>query len=100
MAAVFLSLLDSQIVATALPRIVAELDGLDRFAWVTTGYLIAGSAAVPVYGKLGDLYGRKRIFLISILVFLAGSAACGLAQTMTQLIAFRVVQGLGSGGLF
>ncbi|WP_214410159.1 MFS transporter [Sphaerisporangium fuscum] len=100
MAAVFLSLLDSQIVATALPRIVADLGGLDQFAWVTTGYLIAGSAAVPVYGKLGDLFGRKRVFLISILVFLAGSAACGLAQTMTQLIAFRVIQGIGSGGLF
>lgn len=100
MAAVFLSLLDSQIVATALPHIIADLGGLNQFAWVTTGYLIAGSAAVPVYGKLGDLYGRKRIFLISILVFLAGSAACGLAQTMTQLIAFRVIQGIGSGGLF
>ncbi|GAA1720586.1 MFS transporter [Nonomuraea bangladeshensis] len=100
LAAVFLSLLDAQIVATALPRIVADLGGLDRFAWVTTGYLIAGSAAVPVHGKLGDLYGRKRVFLVSILVFLAGSAACGLAQTMTQLIAFRVVQGIGSGGLF
>ncbi|YCK38329.1 MFS transporter [Actinomadura sp. ATCC 39365] len=100
MAAVFLSLLDSQIVATALPRIVADLGGLDRFAWVTTGYLIAGSVAVPVYGKLGDLYGRKRVFLVSILVFLAGSVACGLARTMTQLIVFRVVQGIGSGGLF
>ncbi|MED7931261.1 MFS transporter [Nonomuraea sp. LP-02] len=100
LAAVFLSLLDAQIVATALPRIVADLGGLDRFAWVTTGYLIAGSVAVPVHGKLGDLYGRKRVLLISILVFLAGSAACGLAQTMTQLIAFRVVQGVGSGGLF
>ncbi|MFF4197089.1 MFS transporter [Nonomuraea sp. NPDC001831] len=100
MAAVFLSLLDSQIVATALPRIVADLGGLDRFAWVTTGYLIAGSVAVPVHGKLGDLYGRKRVFLVSVLVFLAGSVACGLAQTMTQLIGFRVVQGVGSGGLF
>ncbi|MEQ4716034.1 MDR family MFS transporter [Nonomuraea sp. B19D2] len=100
MAAVFLSLLDSQIVATALPRIVGDLGGLNQFAWVTTGYLIAASAAVPVYGKLGDLYGRKRVFLISILAFVAGSAACGMAQTMTQLIAFRVVQGIGSGGLF
>ncbi|MFF5211681.1 MFS transporter [Streptosporangium sp. NPDC000396] len=100
MAAVFLSLLDSQIVATALPRVTADLGGLMQFAWVTTGYLIAGSAAVPLYGKLGDLFGRKRIFLISILIFLAGSAACGLAQTMTQLIAFRIVQGIGSGGLF
>ncbi|MEV0151982.1 MULTISPECIES: MDR family MFS transporter [unclassified Nonomuraea] len=100
MAAVFLSLLDTQIVATALPRVIGDLGGLNAFAWVTTGYLIAGSAAAPVYGKLGDLLGRKRIFLIAILVFLAGSAACSLAQTMPQLIAFRLIQGVGSGGLF
>ncbi|WP_431902588.1 MFS transporter [Nonomuraea sp. bgisy101] len=100
MAAVFLSLLDSQVVATALPRVIGDLGGLDAFAWITTGYLIAGSATAPVYGKLGDLFGRKRIFLISILVFLAGSAACGLASTMSQLIAFRLIQGVGSGGLF
>nr|ATU31811.1 MFS transporter [Streptomyces sp. KCB13F003] len=100
MAAVFLSLLDSQIVATALPRVISDLGGLDQFSWVTTGYLIGGSAAVPVYGKLGDLFGRKRVFLASLIVFLLGSALCGLAQTMGQLIACRVVQGIGSGGLF
>ncbi|TJZ52147.1 MFS transporter [Streptomyces piniterrae] len=100
MVAVFLSLLDSQIVATALPRVVSDLGGLDQFAWVTTGYLIGGSAAVPVYGKLGDLFGRKRVFMASIIVFLAGSALCGIAQTMPQLIAFRVIQGIGSGGVF
>ncbi|MGW7635853.1 MDR family MFS transporter [Streptomyces decoyicus] len=100
MAAVFLSLLDSQIVATALPQMVSDLGGLDRFAWVTTGYLIGGSAAVPVCGKLGDLFGRKRVFLAALVVFLAASALCGIAQTMTQLIAARVVQGIGSGGLF
>ncbi|WP_407550904.1 MDR family MFS transporter [Streptomyces sp. Pv4-95] len=100
MVAVFLSLLDTQIVATALPRVVSDLGGLDQFAWVTTGYLIGGSAAVPVYGKLGDLFGRKRVFMASIVVFLVGSALCGLAQTMSQLITFRVIQGVGSGGLF
>lgn len=100
MTAVFLSLLDSQIVATALPQMVSDLGGLDRFAWVTTGYLIGGSAAVPVCGKLGDLFGRKRVFLAATVVFLAASALCGIAQTMTQLIAARIVQGIGSGGLF
>ncbi|MEU8922422.1 MDR family MFS transporter [Kitasatospora sp. NPDC048545] len=100
MVAVFLSLLDTQIVATVLPRVVGDLGGLDRFAWVTTGYLIGGSAAVPVYGKLGDLFGRKRVLMASMAVFLLGSALCGLAQTMGQLIAFRALQGIGSGGLF
>ncbi|MFD8543304.1 MDR family MFS transporter [Streptomyces sp. NPDC059649] len=100
MVTVFLSLLDSQIVATALPRVVSDLGGLDEFGWVTTGYLIGGSAAVPVYGKLGDLFGRKRVLIASIILFLLGSALCGLAQTMGQLIAFRVIQGIGSGGLF
>ncbi|MER7394208.1 MDR family MFS transporter [Streptomyces sp. NPDC000151] len=100
MVAVFLSLLDSQIVATALPRVVSDLGGLDQFGWVTTGYLIGGSAAVPVYGKLGDLFGRKRVFMSSIVVFLVGSMLCGVAQTMGQLITFRVLQGVGSGGLF
>ncbi|MBP2047684.1 EmrB/QacA subfamily drug resistance transporter [Streptomyces griseochromogenes] len=100
MVTVFLSLLDTQIVATALPRVVSDLGGLDQFAWVTTGYLIGGSAAVPVYGKLGDLLGRKRVLIASTVVFLLGSALCGLAQTMGQLIAYRVVQGIGSGGLF
>jgi EmrB/QacA subfamily drug resistance transporter len=100
MLAVFLAMLDAQIVATALPRIVGDLGGLDKFAWVTTAYLIASSISTPVYGKLGDLFGRKGIFLVSITVFLVGSLACGLAQDIDQLIAFRVVQGIGAGGLF
>ena len=100
MAAAFLALLDTQIVAIALPRIVSDLGGLDRFAWITTGYLIGGSAALPVFGKLGDLFGRKRVFMASVTVFLVGSVLCGLAQTMGQLIALRVIQGIGSGGLF
>ncbi|GAA2560042.1 hypothetical protein GCM10010423_72950 [Streptomyces levis] len=98
--AVFLAMLDSQIVATALPRIVGDLGGLDVFAWVTTAYIIAASVTTPVYGKLGDLFGRKKIFLIAVALFLAGSALSGAAQSMDQLILFRTVQGIGAGGLF
>ncbi|BCJ47982.1 hypothetical protein GCM10010168_23410 [Actinoplanes ianthinogenes] len=99
MLAVFLGMLDAQIVATALPRIVSDLGGLSEFAWVTTAYIIASSVSTPVYGKLGDLLGRKNVFLTAILFFLAGSAASGLAQSIGQLILFRVVQGIGAGGL-
>ena len=98
--AVFLGMLDAQIVATALPRIVSDLGGLSEFAWVTTAYIIASSVSTPVYGKLGDLLGRKNVFLTAIFFFLAGSVASGLAQSIGQLIAFRVVQGIGAGGLF
>ncbi|MFJ3335879.1 MDR family MFS transporter [Streptomyces sp. NPDC086766] len=100
MLAVFLAMLDAQIIATALPRIVADLGGLDVFAWVTTAYIITSSVTTPVYGKLGDLFGRKKVFLIAIVLFLVGSAAAGAAQSMEQLIVFRVLQGLGAGGLF
>ncbi|MCM2387227.1 MDR family MFS transporter [Streptomyces albipurpureus] len=100
MLAIFLAMLDAQIVATALPRIVGDLGGLNLFAWVTTAYIIASSVTTPLYGKLGDLFGRKRIFLAAIVLFVVGSAAAGLAQSMEQLILFRVVQGVGSGGLF
>ncbi|MBV1935710.1 MFS transporter [Streptomyces sp. BV286] len=98
--AVFLAMLDSQIVATALPRIVGDLGGLDVFAWVTTAYIIAASVTTPVYGKLSDLFGRKKIFLTAVTVFLVGSALSGAAQTMEQLILFRTLQGIGAGGLF
>jgi EmrB/QacA subfamily drug resistance transporter len=98
--AVFLAMLDSQVVATALPRIVGDLGGLDVFAWVTTSYIIAASVTTPVYGKLGDLFGRKKIFLIAVVVFLVGSALSGAAQSMDQLILFRTLQGIGAGGLF
>ncbi|MEC3978088.1 MDR family MFS transporter [Amycolatopsis sp. H20-H5] len=98
--AVFLAMLDSQVVATALPRIVGELGGTASFAWVTTAYLLAGSVSAPVYGKLGDLFGRKRVVLGAICLFLLGSLACGFAPTMPLLIAARVLQGIGSGGLF
>ena len=94
-----LAALDSTIVATALPTIVAELGGLDRLAWVVTAYLLAQTIVTPLYGKLGDLYGRKRVLQAAIVLFLAGSALCGTSGSMNQLIAFRALQGLGGGGL-
>ncbi|MGX1761544.1 DHA2 family efflux MFS transporter permease subunit [Streptomyces lydicus] len=91
--------LDQTIVATALPTIVSELGGLDHLSWVVTAYLLASTAATPLWGKLGDLYGRKKLFQTAIVIFLVGSVLCGIAQNMGQLIAFRVLQGLGGGGL-
>ncbi|HET6979868.1 MAG TPA: MDR family MFS transporter [Pyrinomonadaceae bacterium] len=94
-----LAALDSTIVATALPTIVRELGGLDHISWVVTAYLLAQTIVTPIYGKLGDLYGRKRVLQSAIIIFLIGSALCGLSQTMTHLILFRAIQGLGGGGL-
>src|SRR3954467_9750974 len=99
MLVMLLAALDSTIVATALPTIVTELGGLERLAWVTSAYLLAQTVVTPLYGKIGDLYGRKKVLQSAIVIFLAGSALCGLAQTMDELIAFRAVQGLGGGGL-
>ncbi|MFC8422698.1 DHA2 family efflux MFS transporter permease subunit [Streptomyces sp. NPDC057236] len=94
-----LAALDQTIVATALPTIVSELGGLEHLSWVVTAYLLASTAATPLWGKLGDQYGRKRLFQTAIVIFLVGSALCGAAQDMPQLIAFRALQGLGGGGL-
>ena len=94
-----LAALDSTIVSTALPTIVGELGGLEHLAWVVTGYLLAQTIVTPIYGKLGDLYGRKLVLQSAIVLFLAGSALCGMSRSMTQLILFRFVQGLGGGGL-
>jgi EmrB/QacA subfamily drug resistance transporter len=94
-----LSILDGLIVNTAMPTITAQLGGVGQLAWVVTGYTLATAASTPVWGKLGDMYGRKRTYLWSIGIFLAGSALAGTAQSMTALIGFRVVQGLGGGGL-
>jgi len=99
MLALLLAALDSTIVATALPTIVGELGGLAHLSWVVTAYLLAQTVVTPLYGKLGDLYGRKGVLQAAIGLFLAGSALCGLSRTMTQLILFRAVQGLGGGGL-
>jgi EmrB/QacA subfamily drug resistance transporter len=94
-----LAALDQTIVATALPRIVADLQGLDLLAWVSTSYLLASTAMIPIYGKLSDIYGRKIILLIGIVIFLAGSALCGIAPSMVMLVFFRGIQGLGAAAL-
>jgi EmrB/QacA subfamily drug resistance transporter len=94
-----LAALDQTIVSTALPTIVGDLGGISHLSWVVTAYLLASTITGPLYGKLGDLYGRKRVLQAAIVIFLAGSMLCGLAQSMAQLIAFRTLQGLGAGGL-
>src|SRR4051794_7618180 len=99
MLATLLAALDQTIVATALPKIVADLHGFQDLSWVVTAYLLATTVTVPLYGKLSDLYGRRRLFVVSISIFLLGSALCGTAQTMGELIAFRALQGIGAGGL-
>jgi MFS family permease len=99
MLGMFLAALDQSIVSTALPTIVGDLGGLNHLSWVVTSYLLASTISTPVYGKLGDMYGRKPIFLAAILVFLAGSMLAGLSESMTQLIGFRALQGIGAGGL-
>jgi EmrB/QacA subfamily drug resistance transporter len=97
--AILLAMLDQLIVGTALPRIVGDLGGVAHLSWVVTAYVLASTVTTPLYGKLGDLYGRKNLFMAAIVIFLAGSALSGLAQSMTQLIGFRALQGLGAGGL-
>jgi EmrB/QacA subfamily drug resistance transporter len=91
--------LDQTIVSTALPTIVSDLGGMDHLSWVVTAYILASTAATPLWGKLGDQYGRKKLFQYAIVIFLIGSALCGLAQNMPQLIGYRALQGLGGGGL-
>lgn len=95
----FLAMLDGLIVGTALPTIVGDLGGLDHLSWVVTAYLLTAAATTPIWGKLGDLYGRKGTFMAAIVLFLVGSVLAGLSRDMGQLIAFRAVQGLGAGGL-
>ena len=94
-----LAALDSTIVATALPTIVSELGGLEQLAWVVTAYLLAQTVVTPLYGKLGDLYGRKGVLQSAVVLFLVGSVLCGASQSMVQLIVFRFIQGMGGGGL-
>ncbi|MFI8530926.1 MDR family MFS transporter [Streptomyces aquilus] len=99
MITMMLAMLDNMIVGTAMPTIVGDLGGLEHLAWVVTAYTLATAASTPVWGKLGDMYGRKGAFMTSIVIFLIGSALSGMAQDMPQLIGFRAVQGLGAGGL-
>ncbi|HEU5216004.1 MAG TPA: MDR family MFS transporter [Gaiellaceae bacterium] len=99
MLGMFLAALDQTIVSTALPTIVGDLGGLNHLSWVVTSYLLASTVSTPLYGKLGDMMGRKPIFLAAILIFLAGSMLAGLSQSMAELIGFRALQGIGAGGL-
>jgi EmrB/QacA subfamily drug resistance transporter len=95
----FLAALDQSIVGVALPRITSELGGLEHLSWVVTAYLLTSTAVTPLWGKISDLYGRRLIFQAAIIIFLLGSALCGLSQDMIQLIIFRAIQGIGGGGL-
>src|SRR6516225_7006029 len=94
-----LASLDQTIVSTAMPRVIADLQGFDRYTWVSTAYLLTSTVMVPIYGKLSDLFGRKPIFLFGVVVFLLGSMLSGASQSMNQLIAFRALQGIGAGAL-
>ncbi len=99
MAALFMATLDNQIVSTALPTIVGEFGQMERFGWVSSAFLLSTSAVMPIYGKLGDLFGRKYVMLAAIVIFTLGSLACGFAWSMDSLIAARVFQGIGGGGI-
>ncbi len=99
MLGMLLAALDQTIVATALPTIAGDLHGLSHLSWVVTGYLLLSTVSTPLWGKLGDMYGRKSFFQAAIVIFLVGSALSGLSSSMIELIIFRAVQGLGAGGL-
>ena len=97
--AMVLAALDQNIVNTALPRMAGELGGMQHLSWVVTAFMLTATVTTPLYGKLSDIYGRRRLFFVAIIVFLSGSLLCGAARSMGQLIAFRALQGLGAGGL-
>src|SRR5258708_2635328 len=99
MLVMLLAALDQTIVSTALPRIASELNGLSKLSWVVTAYLITSAVVTPLYGKISDQLGRKKVFLAAIIIFLVGSALCGLSQNIDKLIFFRAVQGIGAGGI-
>ena len=96
---VFLAAVDATIVSTALPTIAGELGGLNRMSWVVTAYLITSTAATPLFGKVSDLIGRQRVLQVALAVFLVGSILCGAAQSITQLVLARALQGIGGGGM-
>ena len=96
-ATVVLVAFDSTIVTTTLPRVAQALDGLALYAWVGSGYLLATAASIMIFGRLGDIFGRKPLLMLSLVIVASGSVACGLAQSMAQLISFRIVQGIGGG---
>src|SRR5215831_14200299 len=96
---IFLAALEATVISTAMPTVVASLGGLDRYSWVFSAYLLTSTASVPLWGRLSDLYGRRRLYLWAIGLFLIGSMLAGISQSMLQLVLFRAVQGLGAGGL-
>ena len=89
--------MDNTIVATSIGTIVSDLGGLDKFIWVTSAYMVAVMAGMPIFGKLSDMYGRKRFYIFGLLIFLIGSALCGTAQSIVQLSIYRAIQGIGGG---
>ena len=99
MLGMFLAALDQTIVATAMPRIVEEFNGLSQLSWVFTAYMLASTITVPIYGKLSDIFGRRGLYILGIGIFLVGSALSGFAHSMIQLIIFRFIQGIGAGAI-
>src|SRR6185312_15617975 len=97
--AIFLATLDQMIVSTAMPQIVRDLNGIERLSWVFTAYMLTSTITMAICGKLADLFGRKRLYVIGVVVFLIGSALSGLSQNMDQLIFFRAIQGIGGGAV-
>lgn len=91
--------IEGTIVSTAMPTIVSALNGIELMNWIFSIYLLTSAVTVPIYGKLSDLFGRKKIFIIATVIFIIGSSLCGFAQTMEQLIIFRAIQGIGAGGI-
>src|SRR5512137_1044093 len=99
LSSLFMASMESTVVATAMPTIVGQLGGLSIYSWVFAAFMLASTTTVPIYGKLSDIYGRRRLFAVAMVLFLIGSVLCGRATDMTQLILFRGLQGLGAGGL-
>ncbi|MBC8077143.1 MAG: MFS transporter, partial [Chloroflexales bacterium] len=99
MFSLFMASMESTVVATAMPTIVSQIGGFDRYSWVFSIYMLTSTTTVPVFGKLSDVYGRRPVYLVAVVLFLLGSLLCGQARTIDQLILFRAVQGLGAGGL-
>ena len=97
MLSIFLASVEGTIIATAMPTIVGQLGGLSIYSWAFAVFMLASTTTVPIYGKLSDIYGRKQVYIISMILFLTGSVLCGLATSMEQLMTFRAVQGLGAG---
>ncbi len=95
----FLVSLDTAVISTAMPTVIGQIGGIHLYAWVFSAYLLTSTVTVPIYGKLADLYGRKPVFLVSTTLFMLASMLCGQAQSMEQLIAFRLLQGVGAGGM-